>query len=90
MVAAVSAQDRVAAYRDDRVVHAECRGFQVVRYERAGKWYVEPHDHDHPREHVGVVEAARRALAAEHLGGTIYLELGRGTFRRWIEVERAR
>jgi len=57
----------------DRTVHAKCAGFEVVRYDRSGKWYVESRNPDRQREHVGVGEAARRALAAETLGGTTHL-----------------
>src|SRR2546430_15759960 len=56
----------------DRTVHAECEGFEVVRYDRAGKWYVEPRNGDRPPEHVGVGEAARRAASADVLGGVIH------------------
>lgn len=56
----------------DRTVHAECDGFAVVRYDRSGKWYVEPKG-DRPRKHVSVHEAVRRAEAAQVLGGPVYL-----------------
>jgi len=62
----------------DRTVHAECAGFEVVRYDRRGQWYVESHSPDRQPEHVGVGTAAHRALAAETLGGTIHLGLPGG------------
>jgi hypothetical protein len=55
----------------DRRVHAECATFEVVRYERAGKWYVESKVPLVPCEHIGVSQAAHRAIAAEVLGGEI-------------------
>ena len=60
-----------AASLPDRRVHAECATFEVVRYERAGKWFVESKVKLVPAEHVGVSEAARRAISAEALGGEI-------------------
>ncbi len=62
----------------DRLVHAECAGFQVVRYNRAGKWYVETRG-DGPRERVDITEAAHRALAAKAMGGTVYMGAPGGT-----------
>lgn len=55
----------------DRTVHAECSSFEVVRYERAGKWYVETRD-GKLREHIGIAEATHRARSATVLGGTIH------------------
>jgi hypothetical protein len=63
----VKVEDRLP----DRRVHAECATFEVVRYERAGKWYVESKVGLVPREHIGVAEAARRAISAKVLGGEI-------------------
>lgn len=33
-------------------------GIDVVRYDMAGKWYLEPHDDDKPRQHVSVTAAS--------------------------------
>ncbi len=63
-----AADDRAVS---DRTVHAECNGFEVVRYNREGKWYVEPRS-DVSREHIGVGEAARRAEACVVLGGVVH------------------
>lgn len=75
-----------AATLPDRRVHAECATFDVVRYERAGKWYVESEGSNGLiREHVGVVQAAHRAVAAEVLGGEINYGLPGGSiFDRWV------
>lgn len=65
----------------DRTVHGLTANGQneIVRYNRAGKWYVEPRDGG-KRTHVGVVEAAR--LAAE---GMSYPNLPGGqTFDRVV------
>lgn len=71
----------------NRRVHAECDGFEVVRYDRAGKWYVESKDPGRKREHVGIHEAAIRAFCAVTLGGQVHTGIpGGGTFDRWVEV----
>ncbi len=59
----------------DRLIHAACGEWLVVRYDRAGKWYVE---YDPPRmrpaRRVSVKEAARLAVEMEReSAGTIYL-----------------
>jgi hypothetical protein len=52
---------------DDRTVHAKLpMGGEVVRYERAGKWFIEwPAQHMILARHVGVDEAARTAVGRE-------------------------
>lgn len=61
----------------DRTVHARLRdGTEIVRYDRAGKWFVESPDGS--RERVTVREAARRASVS---GATIYVgRAGGGRF----------
>jgi hypothetical protein len=44
----------------DRTVHAWGDSGEVVRYDRAGKWYFEPKDG--PRRLLGVSDAAIKAL----------------------------
>lgn len=58
----------------DRVAHAVSpRGAELVRYEAAGKWFVEhPYGTMIPAEHVKLRSAARRALQWEAEGGTIF------------------
>jgi hypothetical protein len=70
----------------DRRVHAACEGFEVVRYERAGKWYIEPLLDGRRRERVSIGEAARRAVyARDPLGGVIHIGLPGGqTFDRLV------
>jgi hypothetical protein len=64
---------------NDRRIHAETRHFQIVRYERAGKWCVESKDKHLPSIHISVSEAARRAVdGREVLDGTIYLDVPGG------------
>jgi len=67
--------------RLDRTVHAKGPQMEVVRYDRAGKWYLEPTNRTLPRQHVTVNEAAHytRWLLGEHgvhlpglPGGTAY------------------
>lgn len=66
----------------DRTVHAiHPSGEQIVRYDRAGKWYIElvPPSVDAPRrKHVGVREAARRARELREQGGEILVGLHGG------------
>lgn len=74
---------------DDRRVHAECDNFEVVRYERAGKWFVESKIKLVSAEYVGVADAAMRALSAETLGGKINSGLPGGrVFDRWVKTLR--
>lgn len=52
----------------DRTVHATLRNqdAEVVRYDRAGKWYVEPRDPDlrrRKRRHIALNEAVRLTVA---------------------------
>ncbi len=55
--------DREQTRRDDRTVHAEGIAAEVVRYDRSGKWYIEPKN-GAQRRHVGVNEAAEWAAVA--------------------------
>jgi hypothetical protein len=59
---------------DDRTVHAEKAGTQLVRYDRQGRWFVEAGSSlGATRMRVGTVqEAASMAVAMEEQGGTIY------------------
>ena len=45
---------------DDRTVHARGKGYEVVRYDRARKWYVESIDGS--RRAVTVDQAVREAM----------------------------
>lgn len=63
----------------DRRVHATYQGMDIVRYDRAGKWYLEPVDRSLPRQKVTVKEAAAQALWGHEHGGSIYLGLQGGT-----------
>lgn len=64
----------------DRRVHATYDGMDVVRYDRAGKWYLEPRGYPAlPRQKVTVAEAARMARwGHENARGSIYLGLSGG------------
>jgi hypothetical protein len=46
----------------DRTVHARYRDMEIVRYDRAGKWYLEPTIPKARRQQVTVKTAARQAL----------------------------
>lgn len=46
---------------DDRTVHAGYDGMEIVRYDRSGKWYLEPTNKRLRRQHVKVAAAARNA-----------------------------
>lgn len=70
----------------DRTVHAWYEGMEIVRYDRAGKWYLEPIDPRLARQHVGVHQAARSALwGVENARGVIYRGApGGATFDRLV------
>jgi len=54
-------------YREDRVVHGLTEtGAEIVRYERAGKWYAEPTDGG-KRSKVTITRAVELAIA-----GTVF------------------
>ena len=78
---------------EDRTVHAEdSRGIQIVRYDRAGKWYVEvPENYGRfglpaERVHVTVADAAYQAKEWLRRGdGVVYLgRHGGRTFDRLV------
>jgi hypothetical protein len=66
----------------DRTVHAKCPGMEVVRYDRAGKWYLEPTNSPSPRQRVSIDDAVAYACwALHHNNGTLHLHMpGGGTF----------
>lgn len=73
---------------EDRRVHAETPQMQVVRYDKAGAWYLEPTDPVLPRQKVKVRDAARYAAWAAETGGQIFFGLpGGGTFDRYTRDE---
>lgn len=55
----------------DRRIHAANDHAEVVRYDKAGKWYIEPRDKTLPRQRVSVAHAARYALWLYENGGVI-------------------
>jgi len=70
----------------DRRVHASAPGIEVVRYDKAGKWYVEiAANYGRPgllaeRIHVSVTEAAEAARnIARRPSGEVHLGLHGGT-----------
>lgn len=71
----------------DRIVHADYPGMEIVRYDRAGKWYFEPTDPRLPRQHVGVKAAALRAKWALENGGQVHLgQSGGAVFDRLVSA----
>jgi len=61
----------------DRTVHGlTSAGAEIVRYDRAGKWYIEPTVPEIRRAHVTVRSAASLAAMGTHYPG----KLGGGTF----------
>jgi len=46
---------------DDRTVHAQYADMEIVRYDRAGKWYLEPTIPGLKRQHVSIKRAATSA-----------------------------
>jgi hypothetical protein len=62
--------------RHDRTVHARLAdGREVVRYDRAGKWYIEADNSLPTRRHITIGQAVRFALLP---GSTAYLGRGGG------------
>jgi hypothetical protein len=73
----------------DRTVHAEYDGMEIVRYDRAGKWYLEPTDRSLKRQAVSIRAAAATAIWGLDNGGRVFLRLpGGGMFDRLIEEAR--
>lgn len=55
----------------DRIIHAVCEdGREVVRYQRAGKWYIEPKEG--ARRLVTIGEAVEVAAVSRLGGGSVY------------------
>ena len=76
---------------DDRRVHAEAPGVQVVRYDRRGHWYVEfAENYGRPglraeRFRVDIRSAVAEARSLEKRGGRIHLGIpGGGAFDRMV------
>lgn len=65
----------------DRTVHAENDDIEVVRYDRAGKWFVETKRPRSliPARPVTLAEAVRVALNCRDRGGAIHLRRPGGT-----------
>jgi hypothetical protein len=55
--------------RPDRVVHASNHEAEIVRYDRAGKWYIEYRDGD--RRRISLEQAAKFALQLYERDGVI-------------------
>jgi hypothetical protein len=54
----------------DRTVHASNHEAEIVRYDRAGKWYIEYRD-DRPRRRLSLQGAAELAVRLHRDGGVI-------------------
>lgn len=57
----------------DRRVHAAVMTTEIVRYERAGKWYLESRTSNRTRVPVTLREAVDAAVKFKRVGGTIHL-----------------
>lgn len=70
----------------NRRVHARYDGMVIVRYDRAGKWYLEPTSPLLSRQHVKVSEAVQSALwGVQYANGVIHTGVpGGGTFDRKV------
>lgn len=62
----------------DRTVHARYPGMEIVRYDRAGKWFFEPTNPMLKRQQVSIAHAAEQAVWASENGGAIYFGLPGG------------
>jgi hypothetical protein len=77
------------AERDDRRVHASYPGMEIVRYDRRGKWFLEPTDRRLKPQRVRVYDAAKTAVWGEQHDGRICLGLPGGqTFDRNVASAR--
>lgn len=85
----IAAEGGRAARDADRQVHAVLDDEQIVRYDRAGKWFIEfSPPRMRPARHVTVREAARRAVEMKEEGGTIFFgRSGGGSFDRAVRSE---
>jgi hypothetical protein len=54
----------------DRTVHASYSNMEIVRYDRSGKWYLEPTIPGLRRQHVTVAQAASSAKYGLAIGGS--------------------
>lgn len=70
----------------DRTVHARGGNVEVVRYDRAGKWWLESIDGKHPRKPVTLNKAALVALDMLHSehGQVFFGKPGGGAFDRQV------
>lgn len=70
----------------DRTVHAHYPGMDIVRYNRAGKWYLEPTDPLAKRQHVTLRDAVNQAVWASMFGGgqVFFGRPGGGAFDREV------
>lgn len=72
----------------DRMIHAKLIDLiEVVRYDRAGKWYIENLETG-KRKHVGVLDAAEEAARIYREGGIIYFDRPGGSkFDQWARAK---
>lgn len=75
---------------DDRTVHAHHDELEVVRYDRAGKWWLErAAEAGTVRQTVTLTQAARTAVELERAGGTVSAGLpGGAAFDRKVTAAR--
>jgi hypothetical protein len=73
---------------EDRIVHASNDQVEVVRYDKAGKWYIEPLDRSLPRQAVSVKDAAKHAVWLWYQGnGTVHFDRpGGAIFNRKVRA----
>lgn len=65
---------------DDRKIHASTSDMELVRYNKMGKWYIEPKDKSLPRQHVNMDQAVQVALWwKNNADGEVFLKLPGGT-----------
>lgn len=59
----------------DRTVHAAYDGMEIVRYDRAGKWYFEPTDQSLKRQKVSLMDAAEQAVwGVDYANGEVFFD----------------
>lgn len=72
----------------DRTVHATYPGLEVVRYDKAGKWYLEPLDKSLRRQAVTLEGAVRAAVygVKDSTGEVYFGRRGGAAFDRKVKA----
>lgn len=78
----------MAIKEETHTVHAAYDGMEIVRYNRAGKWYLEPTNKNLKRQHVTIKQAADQAIWARRNLGSAQVFLGKPGGMRFDKLVR--